>query len=44
MRLGLGHSMKIETRLDRVQTALQPLGIGAIDPGKSIERSAAAAG
>jgi hypothetical protein len=38
MRLGLGHSVKIEARLDPVQTTLQPFGIGAVDPGKTIER------
>jgi hypothetical protein len=30
--------MEIETRLDRMVTALQPLGIGAIDAGVSVER------
>ena len=37
MRLGLGHSVKIEACLDPVQTALQPFGVGAVDPGKPIE-------
>jgi hypothetical protein len=37
MRLGLSHSMKIETCLDPVQTALQPFGVGAVDAGKTIE-------
>ena len=38
MRLGLGHSMKIEACLDPVHTALQPFGVGTIDTGKTIER------
>ena len=38
MRLGLGHSMKIQACLDPVQTALQPFGVGAVDPSKTIER------
>lgn len=38
MRLGLGHPVKIEARFDPVQTALQPFGIGAVDPGKTVER------
>jgi len=38
MRLGLGHSMKIEACFDPVQTTLQPFGVGAVDPGKPIER------
>jgi len=38
MRLGLGHSVKIEAGLDTVHTALQPFGVGAVDPGKTIER------
>ena len=37
MRLGLSHSVKIETCLDPVQTALQPLGVGPVDAGKTIE-------
>jgi hypothetical protein len=36
MRLGLGHSVKIEACLDLVQTALQPFGVGAVNPGKTI--------
>ena len=42
MRLGLGHSVQIEACLDPVQTALQPFGVGAVDPGKAVERRAAA--
>ena len=38
MRLGLAHPVKIEARLDPVPTALQPFGVGAVDPGKPIER------
>ena len=38
MSLGLRHSMQIESCLDCVQTALQPLGVGAVDPGEAIER------
>jgi len=38
MRLGLGHTVKIEACLDLVHTALQPFGVGAVDPGKTIER------
>jgi hypothetical protein len=38
MRLGLGHPMEIKACLDPVQTALQPFGIGTVDPGKLIER------
>ena len=37
MRLGLCHSVKIEACLDLVQTALQSLSVGTIDPGKTIE-------
>ena len=37
MSLGLGHSVQIETCLDLVQAALQPLGICAVDPGKAIK-------
>lgn len=37
MGLGLRHSMQIESCLDFVQTALQPLGVGAVDPGEAIE-------
>ncbi len=37
MRLGLGHSVQIEACLDPVLTALQPFGVGAVDPGKAIE-------
>jgi len=38
MGFGLGHAMEIETRLDRMETALQPLGIGSIDTGVSVQR------
>lgn len=38
MRLGLGHSVKIKACLDLVQTALQPFGVGTVNPGKAIER------
>ncbi len=38
MRLGLAHSVKIEACLDPVHPALQPFGVGAVDPGKTIER------
>ena len=38
MRLGLGHPVKIEACLYPVQTALQPFGVGAVDPGKTVER------
>lgn len=37
MRLGLCHPVKIEACLDLVQTALQSLSVGTIDPGKTIE-------
>ena len=38
MCLGLGHSVQIETCFDLVQPTLQPLGICAVDPGKTVER------
>ena len=38
MRLGLGHAVQVEPRLDRVLAALQPLGARAIDPGKAPRR------
>ena len=38
MRLGLSHPVQIEARRDPVLTAPQPLGGGAVDPGKAIER------
>jgi hypothetical protein len=38
MCLGLGHSVQIEACFDFVQTTLQPLGICAVDPGKTVER------
>lgn len=37
MRLGLRHSMQVENRLNFVLTALEPLGIGAVDPGQAVE-------
>jgi hypothetical protein len=30
--------MQIEGRLNLVETALEPLGAGAVDPGETIER------
>jgi hypothetical protein len=36
--LGLGHSVQIEACFDLVQTALQPLGICPVDPGKTVQR------
>ena len=38
MGLGLGHSVEIEHRLDPAQAALQPFGIGPVDPGEAIQR------
>ena len=38
VRLGLGHAVQIEPRLDRAAAALQPFGGGAIDPGEPVER------
>ena len=38
MCLGLGQSVQIEACIDLVQTTLQPLGICAVDPGKTVER------
>jgi len=38
MRLGLRHPVQIQSCLDLAKTALEPLGIGAIDPGEAIER------
>src|SRR5215469_18526056 len=37
MRLGLRHAVQVETRLDPVEAALQPLGVGAVDPGEAIK-------
>ena len=37
MRFGLGLSVQIETGLDRVDTALETLGIGPVDPGEMVE-------
>ncbi len=44
VRFGLSHSVQIEVCLDPMQTALQPFGVGAVDPGKSIERRHARGG
>jgi hypothetical protein len=38
MRLGLRHPMQVKSRLNFMLAALEPLGIGAIDPGKAVER------
>src|SRR6516165_9944122 len=38
MRFGLGPSVQIETGLDRVEAALQPLGVGPVDPRKMVQR------
>jgi hypothetical protein len=38
VRLGLRHSVKVEGRLNFVQTTLEPLGRGAVYPGEAIER------
>ena len=38
MRRGLSHSVKIEACLDPMQPPLQSFSIGAVDPGKTIER------
>ena len=38
MRHGLRHPVQIQSCLDLAKTALEPLGIGAIDPGEAIER------
>lgn len=38
VRLGLGHAMQIEARLDIALAAAQPLGGGAVDTGEAIER------
>lgn len=37
VRLGLCHSVQVESRLDFVQTALEPLSIGAVYPGEAIK-------
>jgi hypothetical protein len=37
MGLGLDHSVQIEPAFDRVETALQPLGIGPVYPGEAVE-------
>ena len=39
MRLGLRHSVKVEGRLNFVQTALEPLSRGAVYSGEAIERN-----
>jgi hypothetical protein len=38
MRLGLRHPVQIQSCLDLVKTAFEPLGVGAIDPDEAIER------
>jgi hypothetical protein len=38
MRLGLGHPVEIEPRLDRALATPEPLGGGAINPGELVER------
>lgn len=38
VRFSLCHSMQIEPCLDPMQPAFQPFCIGAVDPGKTIER------
>ena len=38
MRLGLGHAVQIEARLDRAAATAEPLGGGAIDAGELVER------
>ena len=38
MRLGLRHPVQIQSCLDLAKTALEPLSVGAIDPGEAIER------
>src|SRR5437763_5925011 len=38
MRLGLGHPVEIEPRLDRALSTSEPLGGGAVDTGELVER------
>src|SRR5947208_2636089 len=38
VRLGLGHAVQVEPRLDGALTALQPLGISPVDAGETVER------
>ena len=38
MCTGLGQSVQVEACIDFVQTTLQPLGICAVDPGKTVKR------
>jgi len=38
MRLDLRHPVQIQSSLDLAKTALEPLGIGAVDPGEAIQR------
>jgi len=38
VRLGLSQSMQIKPCLDPMASALQPFCVGAVDPGKTIER------
>ena len=37
MRFSYGLSMQIETGLDRVEAALEALGIGPVDPGEIVK-------
>ena len=39
MRFGLSAAVQVEPRLDRTQTALQPLGVGPVDAGKTLDRA-----
>jgi hypothetical protein len=38
MRFGLGHAVQVEAGFDPMVAALQPLGVGAVDPREPIER------
>jgi hypothetical protein len=38
MRFGLSHAMQVEAGFDPVVAALQPLGVGVVDPREAIER------
>ncbi len=38
MRLGLGHAVQVEPRLDSAAAAAEPLGGGAVDTGELVER------
>ena len=37
VRLGLGHTMQVEASFDPMVAALQPLGVGAVNPGEAIK-------